>query len=336
LSVFERSKAYKPFKFPKLVEEEKKHRIDMYWHENQTDLSDDLRQYHSKEGLKTENVSHERHKLLLEKLLPLFTASDTSVSEGYAKLLPHANNNEIRGLLFTQGAREVTHYRGYALANETFGFPESSWEEFHEYKEMQDKVDLMLADVGDLSNKLNWCKQLAVVLLGEGISLFGSFCPLLNLKRSGLCVGFNDINQWSLIDEAHHISNNIYILRQAWLELSNEERDELCTFILECSQRYVDAEHRFIELIFEDGPLEDLTEAQLKGYITYLGKHWLRELGLIGSLDVPENTIEWMDWMLSGVKHDNFFEKKVTSYSHNGLQGDVDYTKYLGDELNDY
>ena len=129
MSIFEKSESYRPFKYPQFVTAERKHRVDMHWTEQQVDLSDDLRQYHAKDGLKTANVSHERNKLLLEKLLPLFTESDSTVARGYIKLLPYVHNNEASALLLTQAAREVTHFRGYALANETFGFPESSWVE---------------------------------------------------------------------------------------------------------------------------------------------------------------------------------------------------------------
>ena len=93
-------------------------------------------------------------------------------------------------------------------------------------------------------------------------------------------------------------------------------------------QGYVEAEQLFIGLVYKDGELEDLTEDDLKGYMTYLGKYRLFQLGLIGSLEIPENPLKWMDWMLSGAKHDNFFEKRVTDYSHNGLEGEIDYTKY--------
>ena len=160
MSIFEQSKSYRPFVYPWMVEAEVKHRVDMHWSEVQVDLSDDLRQYHSKGGLGTPTVTHESNKARLEKLLPLFTESDASVGAGYAQLLAHIGNNETRMLLMTQAAREVTHARGYALANETFGFPESSWASFLEYQEMSDKIDLLRADCGDLSIPLNWCKVL--------------------------------------------------------------------------------------------------------------------------------------------------------------------------------
>ena len=41
-----------------------------------------------------------------------------------------------------------------------------------------------------------------------------------------------------------------------------------------------------------------------------------------------KNPLPWMEWLLSGEKHDNFFEKRVTSYNHLGLVGGVDYEKY--------
>ena len=328
MSIFKRSESYRPFKYPNFVVAEQRHRIDSHWTEHQVDLSDDLMQYHSIDGLSTEDVTHSRHKLLLDKLLPLFTEMDSSVGEGYSKLLPHVGNNEVRSLLLTQAAREVTHMRGYALANETFGFPESSWVGFKEYKEMQDKIDTLLLDQGDLSDKLNWCKLLGQILLGEGIALFGSFACLLNLKRSGLLMGFNDVNSWSLNDENEHIINNISILGEARKDLDSDKNEELSLFLNICTQKYVEAEHKFIEIVYEDGELQGMSESDLKDYITYLGQFRLYQLGNIGYLEVPDNPMLWMDWMLSASKHDNFFEKKVTDYSHNGLEGSIDYTRY--------
>lgn len=198
MSIFEENIAYRPFKYNWAVEAERKHRIDMHWHENQVEMQDDLRQYTNEGGLATKNVSHASNKNMLEKLVTLFTEMDVQVGGGYSKLLSHVENNEIKTLWFTFAAREVTHQRAYALAAETFGFTNSSWAEFKQYREMQDKIDLLCSDLGDLSNKLNFCKMLSVVLLGEGIALFGAFACLLNLSRYGLMLNFNTINEWSL------------------------------------------------------------------------------------------------------------------------------------------
>ena len=198
MSIFVDNVAYRPFKYPWAVEAEKKHRVDMHWHENQVDLQDDLRQFSNRGGLETENVSHESNKNMLEKLIMLFTEMDVQVGSGYAKLLSYVKNNEIRTMWFTFAAREVTHQRGYALAAETLGYTSSDWSSFKEYKEMQDKIDLITKDCGDLTNKLNFAKHLGTVLLGEGIALFGAFACLLNLRRYGLMQNFNTVNEWSL------------------------------------------------------------------------------------------------------------------------------------------
>ena len=67
--IFTESTTYRPFVYPWAVEAEKKQRIDMYWHEGQIDLQDDLRQYNSKDGLKTKTMSHVQNKEIIILLL---------------------------------------------------------------------------------------------------------------------------------------------------------------------------------------------------------------------------------------------------------------------------
>lgn len=328
MSIFEQSVAYRPFKYAWAVEAEKKHRIDMNWHENQVDLQDDLRQFSTKNGLATKSVSHEANKNMLEKLIMLFTEMDVQVGSGYAKLLPHVGNNEIKTMWFTFAAREVTHQRGYALAAETFGYTSSDWSEFKKYKEMADKIDLLTKDLGDLSKPLNFCKQLSVVLLGEGIALFGAFACLLNLRRFGLMNGFNTVNEWSLKDEQEHVKNNIRVLKEARKVLSEAENEELDRFILATVKQYVEAEHKFFDLVFEMGDQEDMSLEDAKAFINYLGELRLYQLELLPLEDVRENPLEWIDYILSASTHTSFFENKVVDYSHNGLTGKADYSRF--------
>ena len=328
MSIFEKNVAYRPFKYPWAVEAEKVHRIDMNWHENQIDLQDDLRQYNSKNELATKDVSHKDNKFLLDKLLLLFTEMDVCVAGGYSKLLPYVENNEIKTMWLTFACREVTHQRAYALAAETFGFSNSDWSMFKEYKEMQDKVDLLSQDIGDLSNKLNFCKMLSVVLLGEGIALFGAFACLLNLRRFGKLMNFNSVNDWSLTDEDDHVSRNIQVLREATKELSEEEVNELFAFIRETISRYVMAEHKFIDLLFEKSDQQDLTKEQMKEFINYLGDLRAYQTGANSFPPEKDNPLEWIDYLLSGSKHTNFFENRVADYSHDKLQGETDYEKF--------
>jgi ribonucleotide reductase beta subunit family protein with ferritin-like domain len=330
MSVFKLSETYRPFTYPWAVEEARKHAIDDYWDVHEVDLLDDTRQYKSQGGLATKDVTHQEHKDLVDSLVCLFTELDKSVGEGYTKLLPHIQNNEIRNLILTFAAREVVHQRAYALAAETFGFPDSAWVAFKDYVEMQDKLDLISREVPNLHKPLQAAKHLSKILLGEGIGLFAAFASFLNLKTKGLLIGFNDVNQWSLSDELSHVENNVRIVKAMSEDLSPAEVRELTEYIINISQEYVDCELVLIDLIFSICPQQDITKEGMKQYMRHLRGVRLDQLSIsMGDIpDMPEE-FEFMDWLTQGANHDNFFEKKVTDYSHDPLKGDVDYSKYV-------
>lgn len=328
MSIFKESVAYRPFSYNWAVEAEKKHRIDMHWHENQVELQDDLRQFNTEGSMATKNVTHIQNKNMLEKLIMLFTEMDVQVGGGYAKLLTHVKNNEIRTMWFTFAAREVTHQRAYALAAETFGYTNGDWSEFKQYAEMQDKIDLLCSDLGDLSKPLNFAKQLSVVLLGEGISLFGAFACLLNLRRFGIMQNFNTINEWSLKDEQEHVRNNIKVLNEVRKTLTEAENYELNKFILLTANAFEKAEHKFLDLVFGMGDQEGMSLLDAKSFISYLVELRLFQLELATLEDVRKNPLDWIDYILSATTHTSFFEARVVDYNHNGLHGEVNASKW--------
>lgn len=330
MSIFKKSESYRPFQYTWAVEAAKRHAIDMFWDVHQVELQDDVRQFMSKDGLATPNVSHEVNKHILLKLLCVFTEMDATVAAGYKKILQYVHNNECSNLLLTEAAREVVHQRAYALAGETFGLQDADWSEFQKYVQMRDKLDAMSEDLTkpEYRDELKGCIYLAQVLLGEGVGLFAAFASLLNLKRFGKVIGFNDINQWSLVDEQDHVVNNIRMLKDGRKDLTEVENLILNDIIRQLLARYIEAEHVFIDLVYEIGEQEDLTIADLKEYIVYLSELREFQLDMRSAAEVRKNPLPWMEWMLSGSKHDNFFEKRVTDYSHSKLPGDVNYKKY--------
>jgi len=325
MSVFIESESYRPFKYPFAVEAEKEQFIDTYWHEGQIDLQDDLRQYHGKDGLATPNFTHVENKKKLDTLLLFFTQLDMSVASGYVELLPHTKNNEVKSLFIQHAAKEVRHQRAYALAGETFGFTDADWNAFRQYKEMISKVEVMGLTTHPLETPLGYALKLTRILLGEGIGLFVAFSSLLNYKRFGLLIGFNDVNSWSLLDEHCHVRNNIKVLHEVILELTPQDRLALIAETKKMVDDYVEVEHSLVDLL---GGNEGITSEQHKDYISYLGKLRLFEIGYIGKLEVPENPMPWMDSMLGAERHGAFFEKRITDYSHRKLDGVVDYNKY--------
>ncbi len=331
MSVFKESKSYRPFQYTWAAEAAQRHSVDMFWDVHQVNLQDDIQQYYSKDGLKTKDVTHDQNKAILDKTLCLFTEMDKTVGAGYTEVLPLIKNNEIRNMLMTFAAREVVHQRAYAMAAETFGFSNSDWVAFADYKAMSDKLDTMVEDLTPVgaSDNLRAAIKLTQILLGEGIGLFGAFATLLNQKRSGILNGFNDINEWSLKDEQEHVSNNIKVVKEMRNDLTELELLVLKDITLTLVNKFEVVEAVYIDLVFELGGAQDLTAAEMKGFINYLGKLRLYQLGYVSFSDVPANPLPWMEWLLGANKHKNFFESKVVDYVHKELPGEVNYKKYL-------
>ena len=334
MSIFEQTKTYRPFKYPWAMECAQEHSIDLYWDVHQLEFSDDIRQYHGKGGLDTTNVPAQFTKNMLNKTLAIFTQMDVAAGELYCKLLAHVGNNEIRNMWMNFGSRESVHQRSYALGVEVLDMPESTWGEFMQYKEMSDKIDLMVNLEGrDLTNKLDFAETLAQLLLSEGIALFGAFACMLNLKRYGLMMGLNQVNEYSLKDEMIHVQYNMRVLHEVRKELTATENGKLDRFIRELVAKLRDAEHRYIELVFEMGPVEDMTQQDMKDYIDYLCDLRLTQLNLGKLYNTTANPLVWMDYVLGGKQHTNFFEARVGEYSHSGLTGEIDYSGYKKKEL---
>lgn len=302
--------------------------IGLYWNEGQINLADDIRQYHSEDGMATDNVSHAVHKQQLSSIVSMFTQMDIEAGTLYGELIPHTKNNECKVWFSAAQNKEGVHQRSYALIVEELGFPEGKWSEFKRYAAMQDKISLMSnIDGRDHSKPLDFAKTLTQLLLSEGICLFGAFSYMLNVGRFGIMPGTNVINEWSLRDEEQHIVGNI-LVRTAVIneDLTKAEVIELNTFTINLVEQLVDAEHLFIDLLLELGDAEQMTKEDMKGYMTYLGQLRLNQLGLVPSVGL--NPLEWMPYILSGQKQSNFFETSDTAYDHAGLISEIDYSVY--------
>lgn len=81
-------------------------------------------------------------------------------------------------------------------------------------------------------------------------------------------------------------------------------------------------EDAFIDAAFEIGDVPGLTPRELKKYIRYVANWRLRQLKLPAMyLGVDEHPLPWLQVMLSGVEHQNFFEGRATEYSQAASTG---------------
>jgi ribonucleoside-diphosphate reductase beta chain len=83
----------------------------------------------------------------------------------------------------------------------------------------------------------------------------------------------------------------------------------------------VGLEDRFIDLAFEAGEVQGMTPADIKTYIRFIADWRLRQLKLPAVYGVKENPLPWLQSLLSGVEHANFFEARATEYSKAATKG---------------
>ena len=70
--------------------------------------------------------------------------------------------------------------------------------------------------------------------------------------------------------------------------------------------------------------MEGLTPDEVKAYIRYIGDRRLVQLGLQPIYRSENNPLPWLDVMLNGVEHANFFENRATEYSKAATRGNWD------------
>lgn len=312
MSLLQPSKTYKPFLYPWAVELAKKHE-EIHWIEDEAELSEDVQDWKTKLS--------EDEKEFITQVLRLFTQSDVQVGENYHELLiPRFKNNEVRNMLSSFASREAVHQRAYALLNDTLGLPDEDYHKFLEYKEMADKIDFMKE--GDCNSKTGLALALAQSVFNEGLSVFASFVMLLNFQRFGKMKGMGTIVEWSIRDESIHVQGNAKLFRTLCEESPRIVNDELKSKIYEMAKNAVELEDKFINLAFKGNDVQGLTRDEVRKYIRHIADRRLLQLGLKTKFRQKDNPLPWLDWVLNGASHDNFFEKRVTEYSVVGMEGD--------------
>jgi ribonucleoside-diphosphate reductase beta chain len=306
------SNSYKPFYYPWAVELTTKHEA-IHWIEDEVDLAEDVVDW--KTGKLTEV-----EKEYITNILRLFTQSDVAVGQNYYDYyIPKFKNNEVRNMLGSFAAREGIHQRAYALLNETLGLPDSEYHAFMDYTEMTDKLDYMTGN--DTSTIRGLALAMAKSVFNEGVALFASFVMLLNFQRFGKMKGMGVVVEWSIRDETLHVEGNAKLFKSLCAEHPRIVDDEFKSEIYEMSRQIVKLEDKFIDLAYKMGDMEGLAAEDVKKYIRYITDRRLIQLGLRPNFKVKDNPLVWLEWILNGADHTNFFEARVTEYEVAGLTG---------------
>ena len=314
-SLLKFSETYKPFHYPWAVEITTRHE-KVHWIEDELDLAEDVSDW--KSGKVTES-----EKEYITNILRLFTQADVAVGQNYYdQLIPKFKNNEVRNMLGSFANREAIHQRAYALLNETLGLPPEEYHAFLEYSEMSDKIDFMMDS--NTSTHKGLALAMAKSVMNEGIALFASFVMLLNFQRFGKMKGMGKVVEWSIRDESIHVEGIAKLFRQFCTEYPKIVDDEFKAAIYEMARLSVKLEDKFVQMTYKMGAPEGLEASDVKTYIRYITDRRLLQLGLKPNFKVKDNPLPWLEWVLNGADHTNFFENRVTEYEVAGLSGTWD------------
>lgn len=306
---------FKPFNYPWAYDAWLKHE-QSHWLHTEVPMAEDVKDWSNK--LTKEEQS------FLTNIFRFFTQGDIDVAGGYVNnYLPYFPQPEVRMMLSGFAAREALHVAAYSHLIETLGMPESTYNEFLEYDAMKDKHEYFL----DLSGKNGTKESIATNIAAfsaftEGMQLFSSFIMLLNFPRHGKMKGMGQIVTWSIVDETMHAESMIKLFRQYVEENIEIWNDKTKGSIYTIAEQMVELEDKFIDLAFAMGPMENLTQEDVKKYIRYIADRRLISLGLKGIFKVKKNPLLWVEEMINAPTHTNFFENRATDYARGATTGD--------------
>jgi ribonucleoside-diphosphate reductase beta chain len=227
---------------------------------------------------------------------------------------------EVNMMLSAFSNIETIHIAAYSHLLDTIGMPETEYSAFMEYKEMKDKYDYMQG--ANMSSRRDIAKTMAMFgAFTEGLQLFASFAILMNFPRFNKMKGMGQIVTWSVRDETLHCLSMIKLFNAFINENKDIWDDELKGEIRECCATIVSHEDAFINLAFEMGPIEGTSAEEIKQYIRYIADRRLQQLNLEPMYNIEKNPLPWMDQMLNGAEHTNFFENRATEYAKASTQG---------------
>ncbi len=303
---------YKPFRYPWAYEAWlTQQRI--HWLPEEVPMADDVQDWRHK------LTAEERN--LLTQIFRFFVQADVEVNNCYMKHYSQVfKPTEVLMMLSAFSNIETIHIAAYSHLLDTIGMPDVEYEAFLKYAQMKDKYDYM--QQWGVETKEDIAKTLAVFgAFTEGLQLFASFAVLMNFPRFNKMKGMGQIVAWSVRDETLHTNSIIRLFRTFLDENPDIRTPALEKELGEACETIVGHEDAFIDLAFELGGVDGLNADEVKAYIRYIGDRRLGQLGLEPRFGSGANPLPWMDEMLNGIEHTNFFENRATEYSKASTKG---------------
>ena len=309
---------YKPFEFPVYYEEGWLKQAQAFWLHTEISMQGDVKDWN-------ETLTKEE-KNLVGNILLGFAQTECAVSDYWTTMVTNwFPKHEIKQMAMMFGSQETIHATAYSYLNETLGLDDFS--AFLHEPAVAEKFELLTKTTSDWTYKdlatnplarKEVARTLAIFsAFSEGVSLYSSFAVLYSFQMRNKLKGIGQQMKWSVRDESLHSKMGCQLFRhmcEEFPELLEDSRES----ILEAAKLIVELESRFIDMIFEQGDLENLKKDDLKEFIKSRTNIKLEELGYKSHFDYNKKKAENLDWfyhLTGGVTHTDFFAIRPTDYS---------------------
>ncbi|MBA44106.1 MAG: ribonucleotide-diphosphate reductase subunit beta [Magnetococcales bacterium] len=285
----------------------------IHWLPEEVPMADDVRDWNQK------LTDPERN--LLTQIFRFFTQSDIEVNDCYMEQYSRIfKPTEIKMMLSAFSNIETVHIAAYSHLLDTIGMPESEYKAFLEYEEMANKVAYM--HKFNMDTKRDTARTMAAFgAFTEGLQLFASFAMLMNFPRFNKMKGMGQIVALSVRDESLHCQSIIRLFNTFVKENPEIMDDDLVSDIQSICASIVEMEDKFIDLAFEMGDIEGMKAQEVKDYIRFIADRRLDQLNMPTLYGIEKHPLPWMNEILNGVEHANFFEARATEYSKAATTG---------------
>ena len=318
MSLFKERIPFKPFEYPEYYTEGWLKQAQAFWLHTEIPMQGDIKDWN-------ENLTPEE-KNLVGNILLGFAQTECAVSDYWTTMVTNwFPKHEIKQMAMMFGSQETIHATAYSYLNESLGLED--FEAFLHEPAIAAKFEYLTSTTSkwtyeDLATNPTARKEVARSLaifsaFAEGVSLYSSFAVLYSFQMRNLLKGIGQQMKWSVRDESLHSKMGCQLFREMcneYPELHNEVKDD----VIQAAKYMVEMEHKFIDMIFEQGDLENLKSSHLKEFISKRGNEKLKEIGYEPTFDYSEKKAAELDWfyhLTGGTTHTDFFAVRPTDYS---------------------
>src|SRR6056300_289852 len=258
---------YKPFEYPVYFTEGWLKQAQAFWLYTEIPMQGDIKDWN-------ENLSEEE-KHLIGNILLGFAQTECAVSDYWTTMVTKwFPKHEIKQMAMMFGSQETIHATAYSYLNESLGLED--FEAFLHEPAIAKKFEFLTATSADWTHKdlasnskarEEVARSLAIFsAFAEGVSLYSSFAVLYSFQMRNMLKGIGQQMKWSVRDESLHSKMGCQLFRHMTEEYP-ELREQVKDDVLRAAEMIVQLESQFIDMIFEQGDLENLKASDLKEFI---------------------------------------------------------------------